>query len=195
MIEALKLKFGRASGLEPVTISATAVTVFVGPNNSGKSKALREIHQYCSSGKKNTNDVIIDQVTFKGFSQEAAEERLNKVTLKPHANESLQPDQVIVGKRATRYQIDKNYLLSALQKPNEKPLYFCQWYLAYNTLILDGKNRIDLINDQVAGDLQQNPNTSFQVLLRDDHKKEEIKRIVHDVELTPFGRHNFLGHF
>lgn len=185
MIETLKLKFGRAPGLAPVTISATAVTVFVGPNNSGKSKALREIHQYCTSGNKNANDVIIDEITFKGFSQETAEERVNKVTLKPHANEALQPDHVFVGKRGARHQINKNQLLSALQNPNARPPHICQWYLAYNTLILDGQSRINLINDQKAGDLQQAPNTSFQMLLRDDHKREEIRRIVHDA----FNRH------
>lgn len=180
MIKTLKLKFGRASGLEPVSIDATAVTVFVGPNNSGKSKALREIHQYCSSGNKNANDVILDEITFSGFSPEEASERLRKVTLKPHANEAIQPGRVFVGKRGTRHQLNKDQLLAALQNPNATPPHICQWYLAYNTLILDGKSRIGLINDQKAGDLQQTPSTSFQMLLRDDHKRSEIRRIVHD---------------
>lgn len=185
MIETLKLKFGRATGLAPVTVNTTAVTVFVGPNNSGKSKALREIHQYCSSGEKNVNDVIIDDIIFSGFSPETAEEKVKKVTLKPYANEAMQPDHVFVGKRGTRHQINKDELLAALQNPNATPPHICQWYLAYNTLILDGQSRIGLVNDQKAGDLQQSPSTSFQMLLRDDHKREEIRRIVHDA----FNRH------
>lgn len=185
MIETLKLKFGRAPGLTPVTINTSAVTVFVGPNNSGKSKALREIHQYCLSGNKNVNDVIIDDIIFSGFSPEAAEEKISKVTLKPNANEAMQPGHVFVGKRGTRHQINKEHLLAALQNPNATPPHICQWYLAYNTLILDGQSRIGLVNDQAAGDLQQTPNTSFQMLLRDDHKREEIRRIVHDA----FNRH------
>ena len=180
MINTLKLKFGRAPGLEPVSIDATAITVFVGPNNSGKSKALREIYQYCSSGYKNSNDVIIDEITFSGFSPGKAEERLSKVTLKPHANEAIHPRHVFVGKRGVRHQIDKTQLLNALQNPNAIPSHFCQWYLSYNTLILDGKSRIGLINDQAAGDLQQAPSTSFQMLLYDDQKRGEIRRIVHD---------------
>lgn len=185
MIVTIKLKFGRAVGLAPITINASAVTVFVGPNNSGKSKALREIHQYCSSGNKKANDVIIDEITFRGFSQDKAEETLNKVTLKPNPNESMQPGHVFVGKRGTRHHINRSQLLAALQDPHTTPQHFCQWYLAYNTLILDGKNRINLVNEQSAGDLQQSPNTSFQMLLRDDNKRKEIRRIVHDA----FNRH------
>lgn len=185
MIETLKLKFGRATGLAPVTINTSAVTVFVGPNNSGKSKALREIHQYCSSGQKNANNVIIEDIIFKGFSPETAENKVGKVTLKPHANEAVQPGHVFVGKKGTRHQLNRDQLLAALQNPNSAPPRFCQWYLAYNTLILDGQSRINLVNDQPAGDLQQTPSTSFQMLLRDDHKREVIRKIIHDA----FNRH------
>jgi hypothetical protein len=162
MIETLKLKFGRASGLAPVTVNTSAVTVFVGPNNSGKSKALREIHQYCSSGTKNINDVIIDDIIFSGFSPEAAEEKVRKVNLKPHANQAIQPGHVFVGKRSTRHQVNKDQLLAALQNPNATPHHICGWYLAYNTLILDGQSRIGLVNDQKAGDLQQNLVLAFK---------------------------------
>ncbi|WP_339745409.1 AAA family ATPase [uncultured Rubinisphaera sp.] len=185
MIETLKLKFGRASGLVPITVNTTAVTVFVGPNNSGKSKALREIHQFCSSGNKNINDVIVDDIVFREFPLEVAEEKVSKVTLKPHVNEAMQPGHVFVGKRGTRHQINKAQLLDAFQKPNVTPSHICQWYLSYNTLILDGQSRIGLVKDQNAGDLQRAPNTSFQVLFRDDHKRAEIRRIVIDA----FNRH------
>jgi hypothetical protein len=45
-------------------------------------------------------------------------------------------------------------------------------------LILDGRNRINLINQQQAGDLQQAPQSSLQVLFRDDPKRHEVRRIV-----------------
>ncbi len=36
------------------------------------------------------------------------------------------------------------------------------------------------MNDQSAGDLQQPPQTSFQVLFRDDARRAELRRIIHD---------------
>ena len=180
MIGHLSLKFGRAPGFPPETIHTTPVTVFVGPNNSGKSKVLAEIFQYCTTGRRNVSNVIVDQIRFNTFSRESAEERVKHVTLRPNTNETLQPDHVIVGKRGHRSQVHKHRLLDSFLNPDAQARYFCPWYLAYNTLILDGQSRIGLINDQNAGDLQQAPQTSFQALFHDDIKRAEVRRIVHD---------------
>ena len=180
MIKTLSLKFGRAPGLPPETINTTPVTVFVGPNNSGKSKILSEIYQYCISGKRNVSNVIFEQIGFEIFSRESAEERIKHVTLRPSANETLQPNHLIVGKRGQRNQVSKEQLVNSFLNTDNQARYFCQWYLAYNTLILDGQGRINLINEQNAGDLQQAPQTSFQALFRDNKRRAEVRRIVHD---------------
>ena len=180
MIKTLSLKFGRALGLGPETISTTPVTVFVGPNNSGKSKILSEIYQYCTTGERNISNVIVEQIRFETFSQESAEERIQNVTLRPRPNETLQPDHVIVGKQGHRIQVPKQNLVNSFLDPNAHSQNFCPWYLTYNTLILDGRNRIGLVKEQNGGDLQQPPQTSFQTLFRDDDKRAEVRRIVHD---------------
>ncbi len=186
MIKKIKLKFGRGFASIAEEINTTPVTVFVGPNNSGKSKALAEIHYYCSTGQKNATNVILDSIEFDVFTREIAEERITKVTLKPNHNEALQPDHIIVGKKGTRNHVNKEQLLNVFTSTNIQAQLFCQWYLAYNTLILDGKSRINLIGQQSAGDLQQPPQTSFQVLFQDDIKREEVRRIIHDALGTYF---------
>lgn len=180
MIKNLRLKFGKGLASAAEMISTTPVTVFVGPNNSGKSKVLSEIHRFCSSGQKNATDVIIDEIEFHVFTEIAAEEKIKRVTLKPHATESVVPEHVIVGKRGTRHQVPRAQLIEAFKNTNSQANRFCQWYLQYNTLILDGQSRIGLINQQAAGDLQQPPHTSFQVLFRDDARRTEVRRIIHE---------------
>ncbi|MBS3967588.1 MAG: ATP-binding protein [Truepera sp.] len=71
-------------------------------------------------------------------------------------------------------------MIEAFKNTNTQANRFCQWYLQYNTLILDGQSRIGLINQQAAGDLQQPPHTSFQVLFRDDARRTEVRRIIHE---------------
>jgi AAA domain, putative AbiEii toxin, Type IV TA system len=186
MIQTIKLKFGRGIGSAPEEINTTPVTVFVGPNNSGKSKALSEINYYCSTGQRNTTDVILDSAVFDTFTPEVAEEKIRKVTLQPQLNEALFPDHIFVGKRGTRNQVPRQQLVSIFQNTNAQPQQFCQWYLASNTLILDGRSRINLIGQQGAGDLQLPPQTSFQVLFRDDIKRKEVRRIIHDAFGTYF---------
>ena len=46
MLSRLFLKFGRVPGAAAETLQLTPITVFVGPNNSGKSLVLNEIHQF-----------------------------------------------------------------------------------------------------------------------------------------------------
>lgn len=180
MIKNLGLKFGKGPGSSAEVISTTPVTVFVGPNNSGKSKILSEINRFCTTGQMNTTDVIVDKVEFNLFTDAVAEDKIARVTLKPHAAESVLPDRVIVGKRGARHQVNRQQLIEAFKNTNTQANRFCQWYLQYNTLILDGKSRISLINQQAAGDLQLPPHTSFQVLFRDDTRRAEVRRIIHE---------------
>lgn len=180
MIKTIKLKFGRGVGSAPEEITTTPVTVFVGPNNSGKSKALAEINYYCSQGKGNTTDVILDSIEFDTFTTEIAEEKIKNVTLQPSLNEYLLPEHIIVGKRGIRNKVDKQALLNAFQNTNSQSSAFCQWYLASNTLILGGQSRIGLIGEQNVGDLQLPPQTSFQVLFYNVTKREEFRRIIYD---------------
>ena len=82
MIRNIKLKFGRAEGLPQESINATPITVFVGPNNSGKSKILSEIQQFCSSGNRNSNNLIIDSIELDPIPEEALEEKIKSVYIK-----------------------------------------------------------------------------------------------------------------
>ena len=194
MIKSLTLRFGKAPTLSPQTIDATSVTVFVGPNNSGKSKVLQEIFRYVTSGQQSTNDVILDKITFEPLTKTVAEDRITAVTLRPHFGETVLPDNVIIGRKSVRNNVSHDRLLRVLTDPDSEPVVLCGWYLSFNTLMLDGKSRIGLVQQQPAGDLQAPPQTSLQALFRDDVRRAELRRIIHDA----FGIHlvidpTFLG--
>jgi len=180
MIKAITLKFGRVPGLQPEAFSTTPITVFVGPNNSGKSKVLQELDRFFRTGQRSATDLILEHVEFDELSREKAETQIEAVTLAPRANEAIPPNNILVGKKGHRQQVLRSEMVIAMEKSNERSVQFCQWYLSYNTLILDGRNRINLVNDQSAGDLQQPPHTSFQVLFRNDALRLEVRRIIHD---------------
>ena len=185
MIQNINLKFGSAPNLEHASIAATPVTVFVGPNNSGKSKILEEVFQFCNSGQKNVNSLILEDIEFESFGAAIASQEVEAITLKPNMGEAVPPGHVIVGKKQFRDQVPKQQLLLALQNPNANTNQFCLWYLKSNITILDGKSRINLVNEQNAGDFQQSPQTSFQTLFRNDKKREEVRGIIYDA----FGVH------
>lgn len=180
MIKEIKLKFGRADGLAPESISAMPITVFVGPNNSGKSKILTEIQQFCTSGSRNINNLIVDCIELAAIPEDIMDKKIEASILPPRVGEVQSPGTIFIGKGSTRFQVPENAFRQALRSPNAETGRACQWYLAYNTLMLNGANRIGLISPQVAGNLQSPATTSFQLLFRDDEKRKEVRRIIYD---------------
>src|SRR5688572_21573000 len=79
MISSFTLKFGRTPGALGKQISATPVTVFVGPNNSGKSRILSEIEQFCRTGNRDGNAVILNDITFTGLDSESTEKAIRQI--------------------------------------------------------------------------------------------------------------------
>jgi ABC-type cobalamin/Fe3+-siderophores transport system ATPase subunit len=180
MVKSISLKFGRNGPASPMVVETTPVTVFVGPNNSGKSKALSEIKRYCCCGEKNADDVIIDHLQFNACSADEADRRVTQLSFPRRPNEVISPGSILVGGRGERGAINRASLVACLQEPEKDTDCFCRHYLRYKTLMLDGQNRIRLTNKQDACDLQAPAESSLQVLFKENAKREEVRRIVFD---------------
>lgn len=184
MITTFQLKFGRAPGTPGQSIAATPVTVFVGPNNSGKSRILREIERYCRTGHKDANDLLLGDLTLSGLDPVRASQSIERLRQPPNPGEAQSVDHIFVGSRYGRNQLPIAALTQIVQAPSTNMSAFCQWYLTHLTLMLDGRSRIGLVSQQAAGDLQRPAESSFQLLFRDDAKRHEVRRIVSEA----FGR-------
>jgi len=184
MITSLELKFGRVPGAPGERVVATPVTVFVGPNNSGKSRVLQEIERYCRSGTKDANALLLADLQFSGLDLPKATQSIERLRQPPNQGEAQSIGHILVGSRYGRNQVPLSEITELVQLPSKNVSAFCQWYLTHYTLILDGRSRINLVNQQGAGDLQRPPESSFQVLFRDDTKRHEVRRIVFEA----FGR-------
>lgn len=180
MIKNFQLKFGRSPGSTGEIIAATPVTVFVGPNNSGKSRALREIEQYCRTGTTDANSLILSQLSFNEQTVEAATASINKLLMPAQLGESLNVGYIFVGSQRGRNQLQREQLYHIAQQPMVNPQLFCQWYFTHLVLMLNGSNRMNLVNSMPAGDLQRPANNSFQALFQNDKKRYEVRRIVHE---------------
>lgn len=188
MITALHLKFGRSPDAQNEIIDSSPITVFVGPNSSGKSKVLSEIYHYCISGERDFNNVIVDIIEFEELSRESAIEIIEQNTLQPTAGENMSDGEIMFGNigHCQKFQIEeliKSLTYSTKIGPrtyNSNVGTLCKFVLCFKTLMLSGENRINLVNAQPARDLQQPPDTSLQVLFRDDEKRAELRRIVYE---------------
>lgn len=180
MISKIKLKFGASSESNNLEINTTPITVFVGPNNSGKSKLLREIFSYCREGYSNTQDLILEDIEFINTDQEFGSKILSRMSKKPFPQETIPPGNIIVGDFSERTQVNEQGFLSIFSNSNGRKNEFCRHFLRYNSLFLDGQSRMQLINSQPAGDLQGPPQNSLSLLFRDDDRRKEVRRILYD---------------
>tara|TARA_R110000851_G_scaffold207537_2_gene359656 strand:+ start:48185 stop:49867 length:1683 start_codon:yes stop_codon:yes gene_type:complete len=184
MIEKIKLKSGSSQAQPNLEIELTPITVFVGPNNSGKSRILIEIEKFSRNTSGQPNDLILQNLVFKSLTKNEIETELDKITQKPKLNETIAAGQIIIGKvssqenSAVRVKVDKNEVVRVAQNPSKNVWY--SRYINLYTLRLDGTNRLNLLNEQNAGDLQSTPTNHLSHLFIDNDLRKELRRIIYE---------------
>ncbi|MBP9094964.1 MAG: ATP-binding protein [Ignavibacteria bacterium] len=172
MIEKIHLKFGPSLGKPPLEIDVTPITVFVGPNNSGKSKILREIQHTCVNGTTNNSFLLIENIVFHDIVDH--EREINKIKDAVH--------KVKMNDDGTyRYQrngsVSHEQLVKVLSKRKDlRDSQFCIFFVEPYTIFLDGTTRLSLVTKREIGDLRS-PQNTFALLFKDDVKRKEVRRI------------------
>ncbi len=183
MLDRIKLKFGSAKTESPLDIAVTPITVFVGPNNSGKSKFLQELHHFCREGRLEAHGVIIQSVVLKDIERDRFYKMLSHLETEINKDKSLSQGQIVVGNYRERIVIQREYVAQAFDRINKKSHRnedYCRFFLKFYTLLLDGHTRMQLTIEQKAGDLQSSPSNSLIALFRDNEKRKEVRRIIND---------------
>ncbi|WP_431121052.1 ATP-dependent nuclease [Flagellimonas flava] len=180
MIKNIKLRFGAHPDSPKLSVETTPVTIFVGPNNSGKSKLLSEIHQICLEGFVKHTCKLIEDLSFVGIDSEHLANEIEKHTVEPGPSDRIFKGHILFGNGLIKSQVPEDIIKLFLLTPNEFKTEFCKYYLKLKTLKLDALNRISIINPQELGDLQQVPRNYLVTLFKDDKKRLETRRIIYD---------------
>lgn len=186
MIDRITFRFGSTPGQPNLNLQLTPITVFVGPNNSGKSKILIEIENYCKTTRPQTNQVVLDRVTFTPWQKEDFIKELTKIELQPKPTEALPPGYIKIGRVNPLHQqpiqamLKKDTAINEAINPNQNPQGQYGQFLHVYTMRLDGTNRLNLCNEQPAGDLQSLSQNHLSHLFNDNAIRAEVRRIIHE---------------
>ncbi|NRA69268.1 MAG: ATP-binding protein [Pseudobacteriovorax sp.] len=180
MLNEINLKFGIKDGSENLTLNPSNITVFVGPNNSGKSTVLRELHHFLTQGKGHPNHAIIERVKFEGTSKEDATTLVQNISVTPRENEVLRQGEILVGVDHNRHRVNEDQLIKAIQNPHSNLPNYCSRYMNLYTLLLNGHNRMQLVQPQGMGNLQGPPGNVLATLFSDNAKRKKVRDIVHE---------------
>lgn len=162
------------------------VTIFVGPNNSGKSLVLREIERlYLESspaGLLLLNDFEIQWPALADVEKEIEDKKEHQP---PEVqNGHLLFSRLIPGSSKESVQIHEGSLRSVAQSKNN-PAWLLNNYYRWGLVRLDGRSRFNLTNDQTAGDLLTEPQNVLSHLFGDDVSRQKV----HSLVLDAFGLH------
>ncbi|WP_219909769.1 AAA family ATPase [Pseudoduganella armeniaca] len=166
------------------------MTVFVGPNNSGKSRALKEIEEWVTRPQPPVCQVI-QNVEFSTWELGEFEAELARISVEPEVGEVLNTDNVLIGKlrpqdnSAARFQLYRPGLIEDALDPNRAYRGYYGNYLSLYTLRLDGRSRLSLIDDKPSGDLLRLAPNHLAKLFVDSASRKEVRRIVYEA----FGKH------
>src|ERR1700687_6125198 len=111
MLNEFQLKFGTGPGVPSIPIPVGPVTIFVGPNNSGKSKVLSEIQRFSQGGTAHHSDVLLEKLSFGEFSPDEADAALTKLE-SPHtpADQKYPGHIIIQSPQGGRHYVDVEQL-------------------------------------------------------------------------------------
>jgi hypothetical protein len=179
MLESISLKFTELPEL--LRVPAQGVTVFVGPNNSGKSLVLREVEQSFSSYTPVTTKIVDDfEILWVGDQQ--VEEDIAK--LSKRAPPSNSPDFINIGRFVPNgtietFSVPRNDVWHNMRTHQNK-LWLTSSFLRMFLIRLDGRTRFDLTNDQGRGDLLGPRQNMFMHLFQDKDSRKRVRDIVFD---------------
>lgn len=205
MLKNLILRFGPTGADFPLEFTPAPMTVFVGPNNSGKSLALREIEDFLESGGRSERRIV----RWMDFVLPSSDEGKRMVEARRVDDGTVGAGEGLV--RVSRMKPMGEYVKKratdvADDVPSEQLIDFagivrildsedgvhasdfarlCRDFLALFAIRLDGRTRLALTYPRPMGDLQLHPGNHLAALFRNDAARERIREITADA----FGLH------
>ncbi|HSU13795.1 AAA family ATPase [Longimicrobium sp.] len=199
MLKTVNLRFGADENEPGLSFEPGPMTVFVGPNNSGKSLALRELECYVESGGEDLGHIIESMEPDLPAPEVVREMVLSRQVCDPahpapagftrvvrlkspgefsrrRAEDPAEPleEQLIDLGAVTRALGDLDHLA------DEEFALLCRDVLTLFLIRLDGQTRLALTQPRAAGKPDDHPAHHLAALWRDDVARARIREITGD---------------
>jgi energy-coupling factor transporter ATP-binding protein EcfA2 len=177
-IRTIAFQAGPTPGSRPLEVPASRVVVLVGPNNAGKSAALREVEGLAVGGDPVRK--VVDRIDVNWpESLEVALDLLDvhrAPTPEGHPRHLLHISTPRPGQSSFTAVVDPAGLAQSLANQRDQPLraILTQPY----TVRLDGRGRFALAGAQSAGDLQAPAENHLWKLLQDEQRRLKVRKLI-----------------
>ncbi|MDO1585328.1 ATP-dependent nuclease [Rhizobium oryzicola] len=176
-IDTLNFKAGSEYNGQPLTLNANNITIFIGPNNGGKSAALREINQ--SLRGDHSVRFIFDDIIHSRFDHAEIDKKLEDLSFSELP--VSQPGNKILGWRGDRQEVNYQHLRQSIHtNAGKQSQYVYQSFIRHFVLNLDGQNRLGMIGSGGAQNLAERPYSTIAALFLDDQLRKKVSELVYE---------------
>lgn len=185
LLQHITFRSGPKPEAPPLELVPGRVTVFVGPNNGGKSSALRDI----------TNEFIFDPAyeqrviaaaRMASITRERAEQKISQFRIQ-EAGQTPER-RIFMRRNVGRQEVNEEYLLGHLLdqfnlgrvEQIHGRQYISQHLLSTFVLNLTGENRLNLVSNSQAQRLTEPAQTTIAALFQNDSIRHSLSDIVYD---------------
>lgn len=187
MIKNLQLRFGSNPTAAPLNFDPGSVTVFVGPNNSGKSLILREVETFTKSTPHNRaathiiSNIELEAITIDDIKKFVNEHnpQLNIDNLDAEYTINIYRENISIsnnmGRSSVGLQVKDLASGSAVKNETVK-----EAFIGSSLIRIDGSRRLEITRPANRGDMKRPPQNLLDNLLINKSATREIRRIIFD---------------
>ena len=183
-IHEIAFRFGSSPAAERLVVQPSSLTVFVGPNNGGKSLTLKEIHsslftdQHMNFAPKHCirseHRVVIGESRITvNYSRDQILSELTQAD-----NRSWYIPGSLIDDPKDNFHIGDDYISQAAKGLAHAMQTGQNIVLRRKSLLLDGATRLALLKDQLGGDLKLPARTVVQALLLNDQQRNKWRHSI-----------------
>ena len=173
-VQEISFASGATPTSPPLALQPGRITLFIGPNNGGKSQALRDI---ASKFTGHFSGVVLSNVAVAPFSEEDFESKIQWLSRPKNPGEDPNPEVVPLGRRGN-YQLISKAALKQFAGSQTNYHMYAEWFLRHLIINLGGESRLQLASATNSTPIRQPANSTISLLLRDDALRNRLSEIV-----------------
>lgn len=173
-VQEINFTSGATPSSPPLTLRPGRITLFIGPNNGGKSQALRDI---ASKFTGHFAGIVLSNVDVAPFSEDDLDSKIGWLSRPKALGEDPNPDIVPVGRRGNFQLINKSALKQFASSSDNYHIY-AQWFLQHLIINLGGESRLQLASPASSVPARQPANSTISMLLRNDPLREKLANLI-----------------
>lgn len=185
-------------------INPSKVTVFIGPNNGGKTRSLMEIRSEFTGELYITDRLFVSECSVSGLISEEVEARANFISTSGLYKDDI--NRIVF--RIENSMENKTVVVSDIKSKLEDPRSEFSYRQVRNNLYkyfaldLNGKNRLSILDTVQSYDIKDRPRNLLSKLFTDDDIRHNLSKLCFEafgfyacIDATDLGKFHFVGSF